>query len=77
LAEQGGKISDGPQIGLNDAALSIHSGFLDLRVGERLRLDRELVGKAPALACRRTSSAAGATRRSCLLSARTSAAVVG
>jgi hypothetical protein len=49
---------DGPEIDLNDAALALNSGFLDRQVRECLRLDRELVGKAVALACRRSSSAA-------------------
>jgi hypothetical protein len=30
-------------------ALALHSGLLDLQVGEGLRLDRELVGKTIAL----------------------------
>ena len=34
---------------LDNAPLALHSGLLDLQVGQRLRLDRKLVGKAVAL----------------------------
>ena len=40
---------DGPEIGLNDAALSIHSGLLDLQVGEGPGLDHKPVSDAVAL----------------------------
>jgi hypothetical protein len=49
LAEKGVKISYGPEIGLDGATLALHRGFLDLQVGEGLRLDGKLVGKAVAL----------------------------
>src|SRR5882672_254936 len=49
LAEQGGKISDRPEIGVDGAALALHSGLLDLQVDEGLRVNRELAGKAVAL----------------------------
>jgi hypothetical protein len=49
LAEQGGKISDRPEIALDGAALALDGGLLDLQIGEDLRLDRELVGKAVTL----------------------------
>ena len=49
MAEHGGKISDGPEIGVNGAAFTLDGGLLDLQVGEGLRLDRELVGKTVAL----------------------------
>ncbi len=49
LADEGGKISDGPEVGVDGATLAIHSGLLNLQVGECVRLDRELVGKAVAL----------------------------
>ncbi len=40
---------DGPQVRLDLAPLALHSGLLDLQVGEGLRLDRELVREAVAL----------------------------
>ena len=49
MAEQGGEIFHRTKIGLNHTALALHRGLLDLQVGEGLRLDRELVGKAVAL----------------------------
>ena len=49
MAEQGGKISDRPEIGVDGAALALHSGLLDLQVDEGLRVNRELAGKAVAL----------------------------
>jgi hypothetical protein len=45
----GGKISDGPEIGLDGATHGLDSDLLDLRVGVGLRLNRELVGKAATL----------------------------
>jgi len=38
LAEHGGKISDGPEIGVNGAAFTLDGGLLDLQVGKGLRL---------------------------------------
>jgi hypothetical protein len=49
LAEKGGKISYGPEIGLDGATHGLDSDLLDLRVGVGLRLNRELVGKAATL----------------------------
>jgi hypothetical protein len=49
LAEQGGEIFHRTKICLNGATLALHSDLLDLQVGEGLRLDRKLVGKAAAL----------------------------
>jgi Na+-driven multidrug efflux pump len=48
LAEQGGKISDGLEIGLDGATLALYSG-LNLQVGKGLRLDRKPVSEAVAL----------------------------
>jgi two-component sensor histidine kinase len=44
--------------GFDGAALALYGGLLDLRLGEGLRLHGEFVGKAVALRCRRSSSAA-------------------
>jgi hypothetical protein len=44
------------KVGLNHAALALHSGPLDLEVGRGLRLDHKLVGEVVALG--RWSSAA-------------------
>jgi hypothetical protein len=46
LAEQDGKISDRLEIGVDDGAFTLDDGLLDLQVGEGLRLNHELVGKA-------------------------------
>jgi len=48
-ADQHGQILHRTKIGLDDATLALHSGLLDLQIGEGLRLDRELVGKVVAL----------------------------
>jgi hypothetical protein len=49
LADQCSQIAQGAKIGLDGAALALNSGLLDFQVGEGLRLDCELVGKAVAL----------------------------
>jgi hypothetical protein len=48
-ARQGRQIFDRPQVSLDLPALALDGGLLDLQVGEDLRLNRELVGKAVAL----------------------------
>jgi hypothetical protein len=48
-ANQRRQIANRAKIGLDGAALALDGGLLDLQVGEGLRLDRELVGKAVAL----------------------------
>jgi len=49
LQREGSQILDGPRFGLNHTALPIHSGLLDLQVGDGLRRNHEVVGKAVAL----------------------------
>jgi len=49
LAEQNGEIFHRTKISLDGATLALHSGPLDLQVGEGLRLNHQLVGKAVAL----------------------------
>jgi hypothetical protein len=43
------QIFHGTKVSLDGTTLALHSGLLDLQVGEGLGLDRELVGKAVAL----------------------------
>jgi hypothetical protein len=40
LAEHSAKILGGPEIGFDGATFALHSGLLDLQIGEGLRLDR-------------------------------------
>ncbi len=55
-ANQRREVAHGAKVGLNRATLALHSGILDLQVGEGLRLYHELVGKVVALSM--SSSAA-------------------
>jgi hypothetical protein len=48
-AKQRRQISHWAKVRLDSTALAVHNSLLDLQVGEGLRLDRELVGKAVAL----------------------------
>ena len=48
-ADQRREIPDRAQVGLRNVPVAVDLGLLDLQVGEDLRLDRKLVGKAVAL----------------------------
>src|SRR5712672_1154745 len=54
LAEQSGKISDGPKIGLDGATHALHSGFLDFRSARAFASTASLSASLR-LACRLSS----------------------
>ena len=85
-ADERRQIPHRAQVGLDRPPLAVDRGLLDFQVGQGLRLNRELVGKAVALGLppfvvcgdgRGVKRCTSLTRRPCLPNARTSALVGG